>query len=301
MEVELKFQIPAPNREALRKAVATASAQTTRLQAVYVDTADQRLAQAGLALRLRKEGRVWVQTLKGRGDGLAQRLEHEVPLGAKAGVPSFDLSLHDGSAVGALLRRASANAGPLLPVYRTDIQRLHRRIRSKGAVIELAYDCGFIVAGTKKLAVQEIEFELISGPAVALPALAARWVQRHGLWWEVRTKSERGFRLALDPAAVPAVPAVNWKRAKDPLHAALLHVLPNAAELASGSGGPEHLHQLLAGMRRLQTLGFQTQSPLVWVPAQAPQTVRGAAFNLLLLRALGQVLGAASAHPQAGH
>ena len=71
----------------MRRAVATASARSTRLQAVYADTAQQHLAAAGLALRLRKEGRAWVQTLKGRGDGLATRLEHEVRLPPQRGVP----------------------------------------------------------------------------------------------------------------------------------------------------------------------------------------------------------------------
>jgi triphosphatase len=74
VETELKFQVPEASRAALEKAVAAAAVQRTRLQAVYADTPDQRLAAAGLALRLRKEGRVWVQTLKGRGDGLMQRL-----------------------------------------------------------------------------------------------------------------------------------------------------------------------------------------------------------------------------------
>ena len=62
-ETELKFQVPPARREALQRAIATATARTTRLQAVYADTADHRLAANGLALRLRKEGRVWVQTL----------------------------------------------------------------------------------------------------------------------------------------------------------------------------------------------------------------------------------------------
>ncbi|MBC7938411.1 MAG: CYTH domain-containing protein [Chitinophagaceae bacterium] len=89
-ETELKFQVPPPRRAALRRAVATSTAQTTRLQAVYADTADHRLAAAGLALRLRKEGTRWVQTLKGRGDGLMQRLEHEVPLPPQRGQPRID-------------------------------------------------------------------------------------------------------------------------------------------------------------------------------------------------------------------
>ncbi|MCA3861299.1 MAG: CYTH domain-containing protein, partial [Burkholderia sp.] len=57
METELKFRIPAAALAGVRRAVATASAQRTPLAAVYFDTADRRLAAAGLALRLRREGR----------------------------------------------------------------------------------------------------------------------------------------------------------------------------------------------------------------------------------------------------
>ena len=262
METELKFQVPPERRAALLRAVATARVQRTRLQAVYADTHDHRLAAAGLALRLRKEGRVWVQTLKGRGDGLMQRVEHELRLPTQAGVPALDRSRHDGTPAGALLDAALGTDGTLAPLYRTDIQRLHRRVRHAGAVIEIAYDVGRIHAGGRWLPVDEIEFELISGPADALPALAARWVQRHGLWWDVRTKSERGFRLALGLHQVPAVKAadVTWPAGAQchsawqaMLSAALGHALPNAAEIAAGTSRPEHLHQLRVALRRLRT------------------------------------------------
>jgi triphosphatase len=291
LETELKFQVPAASRQALRRAVATATAQTTRLQAVYAETADLRLAQAGLALRLRKEGRVWVQTLKGRGDGLLNRLEHEVPLPPQRGAPSLDVQRHAGTPAGEVLFKVLAQGGDsqamasLRPLYRTDIRRLHRRLRVGGAVIEIAYDVGHIFAfnangadadtdadadadadaavGEHSVVVDEIEFELVSGPATALVSLAQKWVQRFDLWWDSRTKSERGLRLALGKTQVPAVktqlpllaaetaPAAVWQSA---LQATLAHALPNAAEIASGTATPEHLHQLRVALRRLRTV-----------------------------------------------
>ncbi len=268
METELKFQVPPRQRSALQRAMATPRVQRTRLQAVYADTPDGRLAAAGLALRLRQEGRVWVQTLKGRGDGLIQRMEHEVPVrpaspGRRAGPPALDPARHDGTPAGVALQQALQGAAPLQPVYRTDIQRLHRRVRHGGALIELAYDRGRILAGGQALAVDEIEFELISGPPAALADLAARWAQRFDLWWDVRTKSERGHRLALGLAQVPAVQATPMQMPQQlgrdaawgaMLWAALAHALPNAAELAAGSATPEHLHQLRVALRRLRTV-----------------------------------------------
>ncbi len=280
LETELKFQVPAASRAALRRAVATATAQTTRLQAVYAETADLRLAKAGLALRLRKEGRVWVQTLKGRGDGLLNRLEHEVRLPSQNGTPSLDVQRHAGTPAGDLLFKVLAQAGDdreagdLRPLYRTDIRRLHRVLRTGGTVIEIAYDVGHIFAlnandpndvsaAEQSVVVDEIEFELVSGPPAALLALARKWAQRFDLWWDSRTKSERGMRLALGLTQVPAVktqlPALTreastttvWQGA---VQACLMQAVPNAAEISSGTATPEHLHQLRVALRRLRTV-----------------------------------------------
>jgi triphosphatase len=275
METELKFQVPTAQRQALRRAVGTRTAQTTRLQAVYAETADLRLAHAGLALRLRKEGRVWVQTLKGRGDGLLNRLEHEVRLPSQSGTPTLDVLRHAGTPAGDVLFKVLAQGGDvdaaaaLRPLYRTDIHRLHRLVRTGQAVIEIAYDVGHIFALTddrdaeQSLVVDEIEFELVSGPPSALVALAQKWVLRFDLWWDSRTKSERGLRLALGQSQVPAVktqlpvlaaaatPTTLWQGA---LQATLAHALPNAAEIASGMATPEHLHQLRVALRRLRTV-----------------------------------------------
>jgi CHAD domain-containing protein len=126
----------------------------------------------------------------------------------------------------------------------------------------VAYDRGCIRAGARRVAVDEIEFELIRGPCQALPDLAARWAGRFGLWWDVRTKAESGLRLALGLRQVEAVragpvvlaanasPAQAWSAM---LHSALAQALPNAAEIAAGTATPEHLHQLRVALRRLRT------------------------------------------------
>jgi len=302
LETELKFQVPPGQRQALRQAVATARACTTRLQAVYADTPDQQLAAAGLALRLRKEGRVWVQTLKGRGDGLMQRLEHEVALSAQRGIPALDPQRHAGTPVGDKLLAVLARSAPLQPVYRTDIQRLHRRVRHGGALIELAYDRGHIIAGDKRVRVDEIEFELVRGPLAALPELAGRWAPRFGLWWDVRTKSERGFRLALGRTIVPPVMAAADNTARGlssvlawqaQLRAALLHALPNAAELASGTGTAGHGAQWCSALQHLCGL-------LGAAPAALPWHGQAQALGLALAHQSQRLQAAATVQPAAG-
>ena len=263
-EVELKFQVPAARAAALANAVATASARRVSLRARYYDTEDRRLAAAGLALRVRKEGRRWVQTLKGAGDGIWQRLEHEVALQPMAGAPpTADPALHDGTPAGDALRWALGDDGALQPIYGTEVMRTQRLVRSRGCVVELAFDKGALLAGERRWPLCELEFELKSGGPAALVELAGRWVQRFGLTLDTRTKAERGDRLArgerlgapvkAQPLALPA--DVDCDAALRRIVAnCLQQVLGNASDLAHEDGTePEHLHQLRVGLRRLRS------------------------------------------------
>src|SRR4051794_39242130 len=76
-EFELKFQIPTERAEAVKEELERGDVERTRLRARYFDTPRGALEQAGIALRLRQEGRSWVQTVKGAGPaGCFDRLEH---------------------------------------------------------------------------------------------------------------------------------------------------------------------------------------------------------------------------------
>ena len=114
IEIELKFRIPPARLAAVRRAVATASADLQALAAAYYDTPGEHLAQARTALRLRREGDTWVQTLKAEGASAMQRLEDNVPVPTQPGQarPALDTARHDGSPAGAALRRLLAAAGP---------------------------------------------------------------------------------------------------------------------------------------------------------------------------------------------
>jgi triphosphatase len=269
-ETELKFQVPAGRRAAVLRALGAGSVQRVRMAARYFDTADGRLAAAGLALRLRREGRSrWVQTLKGRGDGVIQRLEHEVVLGARE-PPRLDLARHDGTPVGAALREALAGDAPV-ERFAPDFVRTRRLVRTVGAAgaaqVELAFDEGQVRAGAATRALCELEFELRAGSPQALLALAARWVARHGLWLDVRSKAEVGHRLASGaPASVPVAlpPLVSARMAPRRALAAMLQsglsqVLPCMAEVAgpiepaAAAAQTEALHQLRVGLRRTRT------------------------------------------------
>jgi len=265
VEIELKFQVPPARLAALRRALATRTAQSIDLQAYYQDTADGHLARARLAWRVRREGDRWVQTLKGPGDGLAHRLEHEVPCApvADGTVPAADAALHAGTDAGRLLAMALAGGGPVNAVYGTQILRLKRVLRHGGARIELALDLGDVVAGQRRASVCELEMELLDGPLPALLSLARTWAARFGLLLDPATKSERARWLidglttrpvvrGAEPALTRGLPLKQARAAM--VTAALAHGLPNAAAVTAGAATADHVHQLRVALRRLRSV-----------------------------------------------
>ena len=269
-EIELKLQIPAPQRAAVEAAVAgNRLAPRVRLQAAYHDTEDRLLAANRLALRLRREGRQWVQTLKGATDDGLVRNEHNVPRGAATAMPALDPNLHAGTPVGdRLLALLAAQPGAVLrTLYGTDIQRRTRAtlVRTPGqpqARVELAFDTGRIEADAAVIDICELEIELLSGLPQAVIDTARRWLPRHGLWIDTRSKAERGDLLARGERVAPARRARPVRLAASMSEAqawrAVLHnladpMIGNASQIASGAFEPEHVHQLRVGLRRLRS------------------------------------------------
>lgn len=261
-EFELKFQVPDGRLSAVEQALRKGAVQQTRLRARYFDTPDAALARGRLALRLRLEGRDWVQTAKGQGDGTFDRLEHNAPVEGDAAQALPDLSRHDPHPVGKLLRKALEHGqGPLQESFETDVTRLTRLVESPGVAVEIALDRGEVRARGRSQRIQELEFELKEGRAAAAVELAQSWCQKHGLWLDPVSKAATGRRLASDDGPPPAVHARENRAAGKSaagllagvLDTALEQVLGNARELAAGTGGDPHVHQLRVGLRRLRT------------------------------------------------
>jgi triphosphatase len=269
-EFELKFQVDAQQRAAVEAAVARGRSQRTRLQARYFDTADGALAAQKLVLRVRKEGKNWIQTAKAPADGPLQRHEHNVDLRTERAseVPPPRIERHEGTPVGALIAKALRAAGHepadavLVPLYLTDIRRTLREMRTGDAQVELAFDRGEVRAGEHLHAVCELEIELKGGSPQSVLELARRWCMRYGLWLDTVSKSARGERLAKGVDYGEPVKAEAPKLSGDPsgvqvfravLNSCLAQILPNASEVAAGSADPEHVHQLRVGIRRLRT------------------------------------------------
>lgn len=285
-EQELKLHVPAAARRAVLQEVRQGDATRIRLHALYFDTPTRELARARIALRLRQEGRDWVQTLKMPGADAITRVEVNHP---RPG-PVLDLSVYAGTEFEGPL---SSLKGELGLRYETDVQRQLRKVRSRHGTIELAYDTGVLRAGSLELPISELEFELVSGRPAAIFSVARRWQQRHGLVLDARSKSERGDALAglarelAEQDATGDAETLQERRSKAiarfwaPCGAApatlddsltppqamgriagecLDQVARNAAVLAEvdtlgiyPAGNSEHVHQLRVGMRRLRS------------------------------------------------
>jgi triphosphatase len=282
-EVELKFFVPREARAAVLAEMTRRSASLERrtLAAMYLDTPDRRLAAAGIAWRLRREGRRWVQTLKSGGASAIERFEHEV---IRPG-PSHDAAMHAGTRTGdklaKILRNAQRDGLDVGVRFKTQVRRIARRVRTQGAVVEVAFDEGSVLANGGGLRIREIEFELVSGSATGLLALAERWRRRFGLVYDPRSKAARGDRLAEGSRFPPLRKAVQPEYSRNAsaveafgkvMDECLDHISWNAIGLVGGDKDlrVEHVHQLRVGIRRLRSA---LRSFRGWVPAPPDQLV----------------------------
>jgi len=162
---------------------------------VYLDTPARDLAQARAALRLRRKGERWLQTLKTAGNsqgGLATRNEWEMGIAGEA----VELDAFPDEARTLLAPLADR----LAPVFRTDFVRRTWLIAEGGARIEAALDTGNITAGDRNERIQEVELEWLSGDNAqagnTLQALARRLQAVAPLTPSDLSKAARGYRLA---------------------------------------------------------------------------------------------------------
>jgi triphosphatase len=211
-EIELKLALPPQQADAFLKRMARRRSAPVRQELVtrYFDTPDFALSAQGVALRVRRIGRRWLQTLKTEGErqgGLSKRVEYEMPV--PRGMPVWDRFPAEAQAfVPEALRET------IEPVFETRFIRTAWLLKGKaGAQIEVALDVGEVrtlkgvhaVEGRQPIC--EIELELKSGQPDALFALALEWAGDFGCLPFDVSKAERGVRLAhgIEAAPVKAV------------------------------------------------------------------------------------------------
>lgn len=263
-ELELKFVVLPDQVAALRKASWVRPLQQGRttariLNAVYFDTPQRQLWNAGFTLRIRKEGARYIQTVKTRealSDQAFTRGEWQSPVaqatpdaGAILPLPGFDSVLNE------------AVLAALEPLFETRIRRTVRRLHTpEGSVVEWALDIGEV--GTKAVVepIGELELELVSGPADGLFRIARELTARVPLRLSNVSKSARGYALASGNAAP-------WRKASDivlPSGAtaedALAHTVSQCLDHLMGNeecvlkrSHAEGIHQMRVALRRFRS------------------------------------------------
>jgi triphosphatase len=262
LELEFKWRLTPAGLRVLRSTGHLAGRPRIRhMVATYYDTPDALLWRNRVALRVRREGRRWIQTLKGGGmalGGLQLRRESNVPV--PAGRLALDQipSAHDPAG----LFRDPAVRERLMPVFSTDFHRESRILTlSDGAQVELALDRGEIRAGRRRMAIQEIELELTEGTIDDLLTFADDLRETVRLVTETRSKAERGYLLSGLVHAGPVRAEHIHLSPRLTLPQALCTIAGEAvAQIQANTPGvlagkdPEYLHQWRVGLRRLRSL-----------------------------------------------
>jgi inorganic triphosphatase YgiF len=258
-EIELKLALPESHqtrflRHPLLKQATERHIDT--LDNIYYDTAELDLRRRGIALRLRRKGRDWLQTVKLAGSsagGLSSRPEWEAPY-----TGHFDFSLIDQAAVREWLQRPKLLAR-IVPICETRFRRITWKFSAAPGAVLLTLDRGWIIANGRREAISEVELELAGAPVDAIFGLASQLAQRVMLTPSVLSKAERGYRLHTGAPSVPfKAETVALSAAMPPFEAfrrislACLEHLQQNHSGALSSDDPEYIHQMRVAARRLR-------------------------------------------------
>ena len=258
VEVELKLALAPEAATPLRRSPLLKGLRPLRrkLTSLYYDTPDFALMRRGVALRVRRVGRQWIQTVKAASravGALTSRPEREVR------VPTHR------PAIAALPEEARRLIPPeaifeLRPCFITEFQRTSWEMQEGENRLELALDQGHIQAAGHSLPISEVELELLSGSPGFLFEVAEGLLAVVPFQVEPRSKAFRGYRLAGAVLTAPEKARAPVMAHNDPagkawqamLAAALGQLVANIPGLLEGED-PEYLHQARVAIRRLRT------------------------------------------------
>ena len=255
-EIELKLVLSPDQVSRLKQSAPLLGLKPQRrmLESVYYDTPDFALFKQGVALRVRKAGRRWIQTVKAE----------SASLGALSSRPEWEVDVAGGKPEISRLPEAAQAFFPaelrarLKPCFSTRFERTAWLIEDASGAMELALDSGEIRAGRRRVALSEVEIELISGKPEGLFDLAERLSGSVAFQLEPRSKAERGYALAgaYKPAPAKARPPKIaagdssgdiWRA----MAAAALAQLSANVPGVSASDDVEYVHQMRVAIRRL--------------------------------------------------
>jgi inorganic triphosphatase YgiF len=261
METELKLRLARRHNAAFKRRMATLArpdspAAGDLLCDRYFDTPTLDLAQRDCGLRLRRQGRRWLQTLKlgqRAGGGLHAREEFEVEV-AGPGLEAERIA-HAASRDWAL-----AQGEALAVIFETRIRRHRWCVDFADARIEISLDSGSLHAASARCEINEVELELLEGPVDALFALALELARELPLRPETGNKAAAGYALYRQQPPAPSaarIPALTprmtpFEAVAATVREAMRHVLDNLSALETADDVTECVHQARIALRRLR-------------------------------------------------
>lgn len=260
-EIELKLTLPQKSLPALRRhpliAEAPRDGRACTLENTYFDTPELELRERRMAVRTRKAGSRWLQTVKCAAEsvaGLSSRPEWEQPYANAC----FDFSAIDRDDVRKRLEELQPR---LVPVFTTHFRRETVILTPREGVKVLAMiDNGHIEAGERSQPLCELELELVEGDPTELYALALQLAETLPLTPENVSKAERGYRLFSNHALRPAKARPSRLAAEQsPVDAFRIIGFDCLALWQANESGaresddPEFIHQLRVALRRLRS------------------------------------------------
>jgi triphosphatase len=263
-EIELKFfispdQIPALRRHPLVKSWTHGRPVSRTLRSTYYDTPDLKLHTRGVALRLRRIGRRWIQTVKTGGTALAGlqiRGEWETP--ARENAPQLD-ALQAPELKHLFDEAESLNS--LAPCFVTAFKRSSRLLEwPNGDQVELAIDRGEIIAGEAREPICEVELEVKAGNPARVFEVVRHLLDSVSPRLANESKAERGYALASGQAPKPVkarAPRLDASMiASDAFvtvaQSCIAHLQANDRGLSEGCD-TEYIHQMRIALRRLRS------------------------------------------------
>lgn len=268
-EIELKLLVDPAHVDALKKhplleKYAKGAPRTEELVSTYFDTPDLQLQQRKAALRVRKTGTGWRQTMKAGGQveaGLHQHNEWETDIdGAELNLPALLEKIEPSSEWRNWLS-VPERSKQLEPLFTTRFRRTIRNlVLPDGTQIEFALDSGAVECKDQSDPISEIEMELKAGDPKQLFGLALQLLDTIPLRAGNVNKAVRGYALYSPPKEVPIVKAapvmLTPKMSVEDAFAAIVsncmaHIQGNESGVLQGAS--ESVHQMRVGVRRLRS------------------------------------------------
>lgn len=278
-EVELKLALAVDQQARFLRHPLLKQAVDRRLDtldSIYYDTEDLALRRRGIALRVRRRGRDWLQTVKLAGistAGLSSRSEWETPYEGH-----FDFSCIEQAAVREWLQRPKRLAR-IVPICETRFRRVTWRFSAAPGAVLLTLDRGWIVAAGRREAISEVELELAGAPVQAIFGLASEIARRVTLTPSALSKAERGYRLHTAAPQTPVKAETIALTADMPPFEAFRRIaLSSLEQLQQNHAGAmeganqQYIHQIRVAMRRLRA-ALRMFAPIL--PEQFADSLRG--------------------------